>query len=274
MSSDSSPAPLKISDVARLADVSPSTIRVWESKGLLRPGYSDGGRRLYTAADVRTTLEIKRLRSKGMRIRDIAANPALLDDRAQTQGNGKGGDDIADIGPLFRRLRRGKRLTLKAVADAVGITPTELASIERTSMSLDIPVLKRLATFFGTTLHGITGPASESETPEVVTRDHGVLMPRLGIGLRIERLGSGADMMDCQRWTIEPGVESSGAYRHEGEEFIAILSGTFEITLEESRVYVLTENDTIYFKSNIPHSWRNPGTVPVQMIWICTGHSF
>jgi mannose-6-phosphate isomerase-like protein (cupin superfamily) len=163
---------------------------------------------------------------------------------------------------------------LKEVAEAVDLTPTELASIERTSMGLDIPALKRLATFFGTTLNGIMGAASPSDGQEIVMRDGGVLLPRLGIGLKIERFGSGSDMMDCQRWTIDPGVGSNGSYRHEGEEFIAVLAGTFEITLAEERVYVLTSGDTIYFKSGVPHSWRNPGMIKTEMIWICAGHSF
>lgn len=265
---------LKISDVARLADVSVSTIRVWEAKGLLKPSYSDGGRRLYTTNDVEKALQIKRMRSgRGMPLTDIAST-------LKNGSNGKSSVDknatasVSDVGPILRKLRTEKRLTLKEVADAVELTPAELASTERTSMGLDVPALKRLATFFGTTLNGIMGAAVPTDGKEIVTRDRGVILPRLGVGLMVERFGSGADMMDCQRWTIEPGVSSNGSYRHEGEEFIAVLSGTFEITLADERVYVLTQGDTIYFKSGIPHSWRNPGPIKTEMIWICAGHSF
>lgn len=259
---------LKISDVARLADVSVSTIRVWEQKGLLQPTYSPSGRRLYKHADVETAVSIKRMRSrKKMPIAEIATS--LPVPRSAEPATG-----IDGIGSLLREMRIARRLTLREVASAIGLTANQLASIERTSLGLDVPALKRLANFFGVTLNEIMGVDTSRTGQEIVMRDHGVLLPRLGIGVQIERLGSGVDIMDCQRWTLEPGVQSNGAYRHSGEEFIVVTAGTFEITLDEKRVHVLTKGDSIYFNSSTPHSWRSIGPGSSELIWVCVGDYF
>ncbi|MCO5145390.1 MAG: MerR family transcriptional regulator [Aquamicrobium sp.] len=259
---------MKISDVARLADVSVSTIRVWEQKGLLQPTYSPTGRRLYKHADVETAVSIKRMRSrKKMPIAQIATSlPA--------PGNVEPVSGIDGIGRLLREMRTARRLTQREVASAIGLTANQLASIERTSIGLDVPALKRIATFFGVTLNEIMGVDTSRSGQEIVMRDRGVLLPRLGVGVQIERLGSGVDVMDCQRWTLEPGVQSNGAYRHSGEEFIVVTSGTFEITLDDNRVHVLTKGDSIYFNSSTPHSWRSLGPGSAELIWVCVGDSF
>ena len=80
--------------------------------------------------------------------------------------------------------------------------------------------------------------------------------------------------MDCQRWTIDPGIHSNGYYRHEGEEFLVVVGGAFEVTIEEKRAYRLESGDSIYFNSEQRHSWRNPGLETTQILWVCAGNSF
>ena len=65
-------APLQISDISRHAGVSASTIRVWEQQDLLRPTYTESGRRTYREADLQIALAIKRMRTvEGMKIAEI-----------------------------------------------------------------------------------------------------------------------------------------------------------------------------------------------------------
>ena len=80
--------------------------------------------------------------------------------------------------------------------------------------------------------------------------------------------------MACKRWKVEPGIHSNGSYRHEGEEFLVVISGEFEVTIENSRVHQLTKGDSLYFRSNLFHSGRNPGQDTAELIWIGVGDSF
>src|SRR5438034_3645212 len=66
----------------------------------------------------------------------------------------------------------------------------------------------------------------------------------LGDGVKIEQLAEGRCAMDCQRFTLSPGAGSRGQYSHEGEEFIHVLSGRFEITLDGRQRYQLDRKST------------------------------
>lgn len=54
-------------------------------------------------------------------------------------------------------------------------------------------------------------------------------------------------------------------YRHEGEEFIYVLSGRLKITIgKKSRV--INEAESIHFDSGEPHILSNPGAEPTRLI--------
>jgi DNA-binding transcriptional MerR regulator/quercetin dioxygenase-like cupin family protein len=263
---------MKISDVSRLAQISASTLRVWEEKGFITPTYSENGTRYYSESDVETALRIKRMRAVNRM--SISAIREAIDNGTPAVKLEEQGTDAPQIGSSLRALRLAKRLKIKDAAASVGIDPSTLASLERTSMGIDIPLLQKLARYYGATLNEVMGVDEAASGDETVMRGRGVVLPRLGAGLRIERLGSGKDVMDCQRWSIEPGVHSNGSYRHEGEEFLIVIRGQFEVTIENDRVHVLSSGDSMYFRSDLNHGWRNPGADTCELIWICVGNSF
>lgn len=272
---ESRDATLQISDVSRTAGVSVSTVRVWEAQGLLTPTYTASGRRAYRQADVETAISIKHMRAtQGMKISEIKSVLANMTVDVGAESQSENGEPQSEFGAELRRLRLARKLTIKAVAKALDVDASLLASVERTSLGIDIPLLKRLSSFYDVTLEHLMGVDSPSPDREIVMREHGVVLPRLGLGVVIERLGSGQDMMDCQRWRVDPGIHSNGSYRHEGEEFLSVVSGAFEITIDNSRVHVLTAGDTMYFRSNMLHAWRNPSNDVAEVLWICVGNTF
>jgi quercetin dioxygenase-like cupin family protein len=57
--------------------------------------------------------------------------------------------------------------------------------------------------------------------------------------------------------TIEPHLAHKPvAYKHEGEEFIFVMSGKLKFTLG-STVQVLREGESVHFNSDIPHKLKN-----------------
>ena len=59
--------------------------------------------------------------------------------------------------------------------------------------------------------------------------------------------------MDCHRFVLAPGASSDGAYKHEGEEFVHVLSGRIELVLDGHEFYDLGPGDSLYFEGEIPH---------------------
>lgn len=273
---------LKISDLSRLTGVPVSTLRVWGERGLLTPRVTPAGYRIYTQDHVKQVADIKRLRTlQGLSIAAIKAalpNADIYSDQATGEPPSERKSLSAtsnSVGDKLRSLRQSRKLTIREVANQTGIPQSVLASIERTSLGVQIPEAKTLASFYGVTITSLMATSLTEDNKEVISAsDGGQVLPTLGKGLRIEQLATGRDMMDCQRWFIEPGVNSHGGYSHDGEEFVYVLLGEFRITIEDTRVHHLRQGDSIYFKSNWKHAWSNPGQTTTVLIWVNTPPSF
>ncbi len=136
-----------------------------------------------------------------------------------------------------------------------------------------VAALRKLARYYGTTLLALS--ATQAPPPGKVIRAGAYrVLPTLGSGIKVEQLAEGSLAMECQRFTLRPGGSSQGQYAHEGEEFIHVLTGEFEITLNGHERYQLKAGDSMYFKSTSLHAWVNPGSEETVLLWINTPPSF
>jgi mannose-6-phosphate isomerase-like protein (cupin superfamily) len=87
-------------------------------------------------------------------------------------------------------------------------------------------------------------------------------------GMEIEKLNRHGLDLSAHLMTILSGRGSQGSYNHGGEEFILVLSGDLEVTLDETQTHVLHPMDAITFRSSRPHRWRNPGTERTVVVWV------
>ena len=68
--------------------------------------------------------------------------------------------------------------------------------------------------------------------------------------------------------TIPPESAHKGVgYRHEGEEFVYVLSGEVEITIDQEKTR-LAKKESLRFNSNLDHHLMNPGTVDAELLVI------
>ena len=68
--------------------------------------------------------------------------------------------------------------------------------------------------------------------------------------------------------TIPPKTAHKGvAYRHEGEEFVYVLSGTLELTFGDEK-RTLRQSDSQRFNSNVDHHLSNPGESQTELLVI------
>ena len=66
--------------------------------------------------------------------------------------------------------------------------------------------------------------------------------------------------------TIPPKTAHGGVgYRHEGEEFVYVLSGDLEITVEKEK-RKLGERESLRFNSNLNHNLSNPGDKDTELL--------
>ncbi len=257
---------LKIGDVARLVGVSPSVIRSWESLGLARPRRTASHYRLYGPEDVKLLKRARFLRK--VRGLNAAAIVQMLkrDGLLRTPPNGASNA----LGIRLRQLRQRRQLSLAKVAKSVGISVGFLSALERSHMSASVSTLRKLARFYKTNILDFFDPA-ESNLRLVSPDKRKVL--QAGPGVRMELLAWGNTVMEPHLFRIAPQSGSGESYHHEGEEFLYIMQGELQISLEEKE-YLLQPGDSFYFESATPHRWKNPGRGETWVLWVNTPPTF
>jgi quercetin dioxygenase-like cupin family protein/DNA-binding transcriptional MerR regulator len=246
--------------------MSPSVIRSWESLGLARPRRTESKYRLYTAEDVKLLKRARFLRKE--RGLNAAAIVQLLKREGKVHPVADG--NAGAIGGHLRRLRSKRALSLAQVAEAVGISVGFLSALERSQMSASVGTLRKLARFYKTNILDFFD-ASENGSRHVRPAERKVL--EAGAGVRMELLAWGNTVMEPHLFSIAPEAGSGDPYTHEGEEFIYVLRGELEITVdgEEHR---LKPGDSFYFESATPHRWKNPGRKETLLLWVNTPPTF
>jgi mannose-6-phosphate isomerase-like protein (cupin superfamily) len=137
-------------------------------------------------------------------------------------------------------------------------------------MSASVGTLRKLARFYKTNILEFFGTA-ESHSRVVLPRQRKVL--QAGTGVRMELLAWGNTVMEPHLFRIAPGAGSGESYTHEGEEFLFVLRGRLDISVN-SEPYQLKTGDSFYFESATPHHWRNPGKTETLVLWVNTPPTF
>jgi DNA-binding transcriptional MerR regulator/mannose-6-phosphate isomerase-like protein (cupin superfamily) len=259
-------ASLRISEVARRLGISSSALRAWETLGLIKPQRTRSRYRLYNEADVRLLQRAIFLR------RARGLNPAAIVHVLKRQGIvSTPAENTASPGLRFRRLRQGRNLSLAQVASATGVSVGFLSALERGQMSASIATLRRIARYYRTNILSFFEPARDN-SKLVRPSERKVLETTKGV--RMELLAWGNTAMEPHLFRIKPGGGSGESYTHEGEEFLHILRGEFEIWLNTDEHYRMKPGDSLYFQSSTPHRWRNPGKTESWLLWINTPPTF
>jgi len=266
--SDSLAAPsrLRISEVAARLGISSSALRSWEALGLISPQRTKSRYRMYTESDVRLLQRAIFLR----RVRGL--NPPAIVHVLKKQGLVSSPADAPQHpGQRFRRLRIRRGLSLADVARATGVSVSFLSALERGQMRSSVATLRRIARFYKTSILSLFD--TNGETQHLVRPEHRKIL-ETSPGVRMELLAWGNTAMEPHIFRIKPGGGSGEPYAHDGEEFLYVLRGEFEIWLNKQEHYVLKAGDSLYFESSTPHRWKNSGRSETWLLWVNTPPTF
>ncbi len=263
----SAPRLLRISEVAQRVGISSSALRAWEALGLVVPKRTESRYRLYTDSDVRILQRAVFLR------RARGLNPLAIVHVLKKQGLVSAPADAQPQlpGQRFRRLRVRRGLSLAQVARATAVSVGFLSALERGQMRCSISTLRRIARFYKTNIMSmfeINGDLQRHVKPS----QRKIL--ETSPGVRMELLAWGNTAMEPHLFRIQPGGGSGESYSHEGEEFLHVLRGEFEISLNKRERYLLKTGDSLYFESSTPHRWKNPGRGEAWILWVNTPPTF
>jgi DNA-binding transcriptional MerR regulator/quercetin dioxygenase-like cupin family protein len=257
---------LRISEVARRLGISSSALRAWEALGLVAPQRTASRYRMYTESDVRLLQRALFLR------RARGLNPAAIVHVLKKQGVVSAPADARQSpGQLLRRLRVKRGLSLAQVARVTRVSVGFLSALERGQMRSSIATLQRIARFFKTNIFSMFETNGDSQH---LVRPSQRKILETSPSVRMELLAWGNTVMEPHLFRIKPGGGSGESYAHEGEEFLHVLRGEFEIWLHKQGHYRLKHGDSLYFESSTPHRWKNPGRSEAWILWVNTPPTF
>lgn len=178
-----------------------------------------------------------------------------------------------DLGGKIRKLREITGMTVTDVAEKAEVTPSLISQIERNLANPSLATLKKIADVLKTPLAFLF--SEENNASPVIRRNERRKMTFGNNDNVVQELLS--PDFNCQmeflNITYEENASSEGFVTHHGEECGLVLEGQLELTLG-TEIYSLEEGDSIYFKSDIPHSFKNIGKGPLKLVWVITPPSW
>ena len=170
-----------------------------------------------------------------------------------------------DIGGKVRTLRSKKKMGLVDLGKHTGLSPAMLSKIERGRLFPTLPTLLRIALVFGVGLEFFFAGAREKPLVAVVRQRDRVRLPERTQGrdsaFQFESLDYPAVERRFNAYYAEflpVAPEKRGPHDHGGAEFIYVLRGTLSVQIGTDE-HALSQGDSIYFDSGIPHSYSRRG---------------
>ncbi len=174
-------------------------------------------------------------------------------------------------GAALRELRKGRGLSLHEAAALSGLSASHVSGIERGATAASVATIARLTSAYGTTLGAQIAPVPRSRLVR------GSQRRAIDLGdetVHVEQLANDAAQLEPQLFRLAPGASSQGAYQHDGEEFLFVLTGSLTIWVGGTERYLLEAGDALTFPSNLPHRWRNTAREETSLLWINTPPTF
>jgi transcriptional regulator with XRE-family HTH domain len=187
--------------------------------------------------------------------------------------------DRVTFGKRLRAARKQYGLTLAEVAQQSGISITTISRAERGLLALSYEKFSALGQVLrmdmAAMFSGAGTKAVRLDQPVVTRAGAGVTYR--GIAFSYEFLGTQAagKQMSPILGTVHARTvpEPDDYARHEGQEFIYILSGIVEVHFEGGKVVRLAKGDSLYFDSHIGHAYVSISRQPARTIGACTSES-
>lgn len=171
------------------------------------------------------------------------------------------------LGARLQGLRRSRGLSLKQVAEAVGLSPSFLSMVERGQTDLSLSRFSRLTEFYRVQPSELLLELnSANDRPRV---------QELAAYRSIER-GRGVDYRVLQaenpqmiHVVIQPACAFEDMRAHRGEDFWIVLRGTARLHYG-GRTWDLAKGRTARFSATIPHGISNPSEEETELVAVCS----
>ncbi len=188
------------------------------------------------------------------------------------------GLEFNKLGVKLRQARKLKRMRLKDVASEVGCSESLLSKIECDKATPSLRTLHRIVTVLDTSIASLFADPAGANVTLYRSGERPVTVIDAADGpetIRLERMTPYVEgqSLEGNVHVVSPGATNGGEINHIGEEVGYVLEGELELTVGNT-TYHLKAGDSFFFRSELPHSYRNPGEVTARVLWVNTPPTF
>ncbi|WP_159834568.1 helix-turn-helix domain-containing protein [Burkholderia sp. 8Y] len=182
----------------------------------------------------------------------------------------------ADLGRRVRQARVAQDMTLETASRLCGVSRSALSKIENGLMSPTFDVLQKIVRGLRIDLAELFGNASApsaSGRRALTRRDQG--QRHAYRGYQMELLATELAHKAMLPFRIRISAHTLDAFddwgRHEGEEFLYVISGSVCLYSELYAPTHLNAGDSLYFDSRTGHAAISTSDEDAEVLWMATG---
>jgi len=175
------------------------------------------------------------------------------------------------IGAKVKRARLAASLKLQELAQRSKLSKALLSRIENDKTTPSISSLHDIAAALGINLSWFFDEENQSRSQVVLRPGERHVIEYRTDGSTIENFVpfGGSHLLQGFLMVVAPGGKTHGTLTHYGEEVGYVLEGELELIIS-GKAHRLKAGDSFNFRSEEPHSHRNPGRTRTVVIWINT----
>ncbi|WP_299951341.1 helix-turn-helix domain-containing protein [uncultured Ruegeria sp.] len=197
----------------------------------------------------------------------------MSDEQSNDNQRPAGEDARTSIGPAIRQARRAKGWTLEEAGRAAGVGRSTLSKIENSQTQPTFETVRRLTEaldistpqlFLQSGRSGVAGrrdftPKGQGEVKETPTYIHELLCSDLTSKRMVPYITriKARDISEFDNWI-----------RHDGEEFMYVISGELVFVSEHYRPTTLKAGDSLYYDSGMGHGCISTSDEDAMVLWV------
>lgn len=168
-------------------------------------------------------------------------------------------DDLDQVGPRLRAVRRARGWTLEDLASRAGMSASTLSRLEAGKRQANLELLLPLTRHLGIRIDDLVRP----QTPDPRVRRPVIRRE----GMVIAPLAPEGSPIHTYRITYLPTPSLPDLRVHDGFEWLYVISGRLRLRLGDQDL-TLTRGEAAEFDTRVPHSMSAVGSRPAEVVSI------
>lgn len=171
------------------------------------------------------------------------------------------------LGQKLAALRAGRRLTLRQVAAQTGLAESFLSKLEHDRVNISVSNLRKLARVYAVAMAQFFEHEDDRPPSTVIRQAERRRLVEPGGDGQLEILSPPhhANLQAVLR--LIPAGAGGETEPDRGEALCVVMRGRLRFEVA-GQAHDLAEGDTIHYRRNVPHGWRNAGDVEAVVLTV------